>query len=339
MNPEPAAAPTVFDTFRARAMFFLAFVDLLLVAGLVHRSSHTGVTESEHEMLATGLLALWPLFIIEVVWGVVRRDRTQPRASVVWRAVMVCFMPPWRMALPDSRTGLIWLPRIGWQSRGKELSERLEHAFAGPMVLVALMILPVLGLEYFRSDTVRHTPELSIALDVGIAIIWVAFATEFVFKAFAHTKPLSFAKEKWLDLAIVVLPLLEFVLTKWNMASFAKLVRAGQALSPEQLARMERLYRLRGVATEGWQALLLLNFIARLVGHTPEKRLKRIGDRIAELEEEISELEKDASSLREKLRAQAQAKTDQNQPETRSGGATGELPSAAVTANNRPSEP
>ena len=257
---------------------------------------------------------------------------------MLWRAYIVCLMPPWRMALPDPRTGLIWIPRIGWQPHGKELSQRLEHSFAGPMVLVALMILPVLGLEYLRADDVKNSPELSIALDVGIAVIWVAFATEFIFKTSAHPKPLTFAKENWLDLAIVVLPLLEFLLSKWKMAPLARLLRAGQAISPEQLARMERLYRLRGVATEGWHALLLLNFIARLIGHTPEKRLKRIRERITELEEEISELEKDASSLHEKLMAETSV-PDQNQPETRSGGATGELPSAAVTANNRPSEP
>ncbi|MCE9564955.1 MAG: hypothetical protein K8U57_23215 [Planctomycetes bacterium] len=334
--PEGVSKPIAFDTFRARVMFLLALVFLVFVGGIVHRTISGTITQSQRDTVAGGLLIIWPLFIVEVLWGVVRRDRSQPISTVIRRAALVCLVPPWRMALPDSRTGLIWLPRMGWHPHGKELSERLEHAFAGPMVLVALMILPVLGLEYFRSSDVQSTPELSIALDVGIAVIWVAFAMEFIIKTSAHPKPSSFAMEHWLDLAIVVLPLLEFVLTKGHVGALARLVRAGQALSPAQLARMERLYRLRGVAAEGWHALLLLDFIARMLGHTPEKRIKQIGERIVELENEISELRHDARSLEERL---ASTQPNQNQPETRSGGATGELPSEAVTATKRPSEP
>ncbi len=331
---------TVFDAIRVRVMFLLGFVFLLLVAALIHRTINSGVTESERDLAATILLAVWPVFIIEMVWRIGQRDHTKPLRPQLRHAVLACLMPPWRMAFPDPQTGMIWIPRMGWHLPGKELTERLEHAFAGPMVLVALMIMPVLGLEYLRSDEVQNTPELSIALDVGIGVIWVAFALEFILKASAHPKPLLFTKLNWLDLAIVLLPMVEFILAKWHMAPLARLLRAGQALSPEQLARMERLYRLRGVATEGWHALLLLNFIARLVGHTPEKRLKRLGEKIAELEEELSELEKDANSLRERLAGSPRGEQNQNQPEeTRSGGAMGELPNAGVTASKQPSEP
>ncbi|MBA4186421.1 MAG: hypothetical protein C0467_00235 [Planctomycetaceae bacterium] len=330
-------ATTRADNFRARVMFILGFGYLILVAVLVHRSISNGVTESERDLVANVLLVSWPIFWIEAIWGLLRRNRDLPRLPIMWGAVVVCLMPPFRMALPDPRTGMIWVPRIGWHLPGKELSERLEHAFAGPMVLVALMILPVLALEYFRAAAVKSDPVLSGALDVSIGVIWMAFATEFIFKASAHPKPIAFAKANWLDLAIVVLPLVEFMLAKWHMAPLARLLRAGQALSPEQLARMERLYRLRGVATEGWHALLLLNFVARLLGQTPEKRLRRIEEKIAELEEEIRELGHDASSLRTQITPTQVP--DQNQPETLSGGATGELPSDAVTATKRPSAP
>jgi hypothetical protein len=253
--------------------------------------------------------------------------------------MLVWLMPPLRMAIRDARTGSIWVPRIGWQQPGKELSQRLEHAFAGPMLLFALMILPVLGLEYFRANHVRNTPELALALDISVSVIWMAFATELIFRAAAHPKPLAFTLDHWLDVAIVVLPVVEFFLERWRMAPLLRLLRAGEALSPEQLARMERLYRLRGVATEGWHALMVMNFVTRLLGQTPEKRLKRIGERIAELEEQLSELRQDESSLREQLAGQTKSVADQNQPETRSGGATGELPRAAVTASKQPSEP
>jgi DNA-binding transcriptional MerR regulator len=85
-------------------------------------------------------------------------------------------------------------------------------------------------------------------------------------------------------------------LTKWiDAAPLARLVRLGRALSPEQIARLQQLYRLRGLATKAFHALLLVEGVARLLGQTPQKRLARIQQRIEELQEEIAELQKEAA--------------------------------------------
>jgi voltage-gated potassium channel len=303
--------PTPFDTLRARFMFVLAFAYLLLVAGLVHRAISKSVTQWELDVMYVGLVALWPIFAAEAVWGVVRRDRSKRRRPVLMRAALVMLMPPWRMALADPRTGLIWVPRIGWQPPGKELFKRLEKAFGAPMLVFAFLILPLLALEYFRGEVVRDTPGLTLALDVGIAVIWVAFATEFVLKASAHPRPLRFAQERWLDVAIVVLPMLELVLTKWvDAAPLARLLRAGRALSPEQLTRMQRIYRLQGLATKAWHAVLLLEGVGRLLGNTPEKRLGKVEDQIADLEEQLKEARQEADELRVQIAAEEAKKED-----------------------------
>jgi hypothetical protein len=319
----PPGTPTRSDTIRARFMFALGFVHLLLLAGLIHRSTSTTVSPLELDVMYAGLAVLWPVFMLEVLWGVYRRDRTQPRGPILKRAVLVALLPPWRMALTDPRTGLIWVPRIGWQKPGKELFKRLEQAFAGPMVLFAFLILPVLLFEYVRSEQIRETQGLALALDIGIAAIWLAFATEFVFKASAHPKPFKFARERWLDVAIVVLPLLEFILTKWvDAAPLARLLRAGRALSPEQITRMQRLYRLQGLATKAWHALLLLEGVARLFGVTPEKRLARAEEKIAELEEEIAELRKEADEWQAMIAERDAAKALAAAPEGVAGPVT-----------------
>jgi hypothetical protein len=302
------AVPTPRDTLRARFMFTLAFAHLLVVAGLIHRATSKSVTVVELDVMYAGLLALWPVFVAEAIWGIRHRDRAKPGRPVFLRAVLVALMPPWRMALADPRTGLIWVPRIGWQPPGKELFKRLEVAFGGPMLLFAFLILPILILEYLRGDIVRDTAALTLALDLGIAVVWVAFATEFVFKASAHPKPFGFAQERWLDVAIVVLPMLEFVLTKWvDAAPLARLLRAGRALSPEQLARMQRLYRLQGLATKAWQAVLLLGVVNRLLGNTPEKRLAQLEEKIADLEEQLKEAKEEAEELKAKIAARESA--------------------------------
>lgn len=333
--------PTRLDAFRARFMFLLAFCYLLLVAGLIHRASDREmVTAPELMVISAGLLGLWPIFVAEAVWGVLRRDRSKPRGPVVRRAVLVCLMPPWRMAIADPRTGLVWIPRMGWRVPGKELYKRLELVFGGPMLLFAFLILPVLLFEYLRTEEARNNPAVSLALDVGISVIWVAFAVEFVILASVHPKPFRFARDRWIDAAIVLIPMLEFVLTHLvDAAPIARLLRLGRAVSPEQLARLQRLYRLRGLATKGWHALLLLEGLARLIGQTPEKRLAKLEEKIADLEEELAELRRDADTVRAQVEPPAPPAGDQNQPDVSSAGRTGEPSGEVVTLSNRPSGP
>ena len=113
--------------------------------------------------------------------------------------------------------------------------------------------------------------------------------------------------------------MLEFILTKWvDAAPLARLLRLGRALSPDQIVRMQRLYRLQGLATKAWHALLLLEGVARLLGQTPEKRLAKVEERIAEVEEEIAELRKDADELQkliaERERSQREALDNKRTP-------------------------
>lgn len=285
-------------------MFALAFAFLLLFAGLIHRALTNSVAQWELDAMHAGLFALWPVFVLEAAWGVYRRDRTKPRRPVILSALLVSVMPPWRMAQADPRTGLIWVPRIGWQAPGRALFKRLDKEFGGPMLLFAFLILPLLLIEYLRADVLKESPALALGLDVGIALVWIAFATEFVFKASAHPKPFRFARERWLDAAIVLLPMLEFILTRWvDAAPLARLLRAGRALSPEQLARMQRLYRLQGLFTKAWHALMLLEAVNRLIGNTPEKRLAALEEQIAEREEELNDLRAEEAELKAQIAA------------------------------------
>jgi hypothetical protein len=302
--PVSGRTPTALDTLRARIMFVFGFGYLLLIAGIVHRASSSSVSDFELNVMAAGLVALWPVFVVDVVWGLLQRDRTQRLRPVLLRAILVLAMPPWRMGLIDPRTGWVWIPGLGWQEPGRELFKRLEKAFSVPMLLFAALILPILLIEYLASERLKELPALVLALDVGIAVIWVAFATEFVLKASIHPKPFSFAKERWLDVAIVVIPLLEFMLTHWaDAAPLARLVRLSRAISPEQLARMQRLYRLQGLATKAWHALLLIEGVSRLLGYTPEKRLAQLEARIADLEEQLQEARREAEEMRAKIAA------------------------------------
>jgi voltage-gated potassium channel len=285
-------------------MFGLAFVHLLLVAGLLHRAHHPEATRTEVQVMGYGLLALWPVIVLETWVAVLIRDRAvRPLRSTVVRAIWITLAPPLRMGMPCPFTGRLWLPGWGRCERGKALEDRLDRAFHKPMLVFAVLILPVLALEFTRVEEVRSSHSLALVLHVSVAVIWVAFAVEFAVKVSAARRPVRYCKERWIDLAIVVLPMLEFALTAVaDAAPIARLLRLTRAAAPEQLARMGQMYRLRGLLTKGWRAILMLRLLARLTGGTPEKQLRKLEEQIAEAEASLAELKAQAEVLRRQVR-------------------------------------
>jgi hypothetical protein len=287
----------------ARLMFWLAFTFLLVIAGVLHRGNQLQATRPEIIVMAIGLGILWPLITIETWIAFFIRDRSvRPRSSTLARSIWITFLPPLRMGMPCPFTGRMWLPGWGWCDRGPTLEGRLERTFHVPMLVFALPILPVLVLEFVSAKQVRENPALALALHVGVSAIWVAFAIEFVVKVSAARRPLAYAKARWLDLVIVVLPMLEFALSVLaDAALLARLLRISRAAAPEQLARMGQLYRLRGLLIKGWRAVLVLRLVARLTGDSAVKRLRKLENVIAEAEEELAKLRQQADELRLQL--------------------------------------
>lgn len=286
----------------APVMFWLGFAHLTAFAGLLHRAGQPEATPFELRLILEGLAGLWPLFVAEAVVSFVRRDRSVPGRRYAARVALVCLLPFARMGWVHPANGMIWLPRLGWRKPGKDLLKSLDKAFGVPMLLFAFLILPVLGAEYLASDTARqNVPGFALAVDFSIAVIWVAFATELVLKASAAPRTLAYLKEKWLDVAIVVLPMLEVFLSRVvDAAPLARLLRLGRAFGPDQFAKMGKVYRLRGLLMKGWHAFLLVEGVARITGNTPAKRLRQLDEQIGDLELVLAELRAERDALRTK---------------------------------------
>ena len=306
LSPSPAAAPVHPWADRlAPVCFWLAAFHLVAFAGLIHRAIRWHVTGTELDVLGAILVALWPLMLGESLAAFAHRDRARKAGPALLRVLAVAVFPPMRMGILHPTTGKIWLPGIGWQAPGKGLLRRLDRAFGLPLLLLALLILPILGIEYIWAKTVEESPAFELVLNVGMALIWVAFAAEFIIKLEASGHPLKYAKEKWVDAAIVLLPTLEFALFWWTSASpLARLLRSTRAIAPDQLARMGRVYRLRGLLVKGWHALLALELFARLLGDNPQKRLVRLESKIAVAQLELDELAAEAEVVRRLLALQ-----------------------------------
>ncbi len=303
VEPETIPRP---EARLAPVMFALAFAYLLVLAGVVHRAPRPDATPAELDLMFGAAAALWPVFVIEAGVAVVRRAPGVSRRAAVSRAVLVVLLPPMRMGWVHPATDRVWLPRLGWRRPGRDLLRSLDKAFGGPMLAFAFLILPVLGLEYVHLVRADDSPAFALARDVGVAVIWVAFALEFAVKVQAAPSALGYMRDRWLDLAIVALPMLEVALTRWvDAAPLLRLLRLGRALGPEQLGAMSRAYRMRGLLTKGWHAFLLLEGVARVTGDSPAKRLRTLEGQIAELEEQLAELRAQADELRKRIAAKA----------------------------------
>ena len=168
----------------------------------------------------------------------------------VRRLILIWLIPPYRLALATHPSGpCIWLPQIGWQPVDRELYLRLERAFSIPMLLIAMLILPILAIEFVFGQKVASSPALALALDLGTASIWIAFAAEFIIMSALAEKKLHYLLRHWINLAIILLPLLAF-LRGFQSVRLLRLSRA---------TRLLKVYRLRGLglrATAGGRRAL-----------------------------------------------------------------------------------
>lgn len=319
------------ETWIARVMFVLSLVFLVIIAALIvlwvdmprAQMMAAGAADSEAELeriveshdsvlarvLITTLMVIWPCFWIELLYKV----RTYDQGASFWPRrrfdLIACFCPPLRLAAPNCNLdGKIWLPFMGWQQPGKALFRSLERIFGTPMLCIALIILPVLVVEFGLRGLVEEHFWLQLTLHICTGFIWCAFSIEFIVMISATDKKLAYVKKNWIDLAIILLPLISFLrslraVRAFKVAKFAKV---------QQLARVGRIYRMRGLMAKALRALMLFEFLNRLLRVTPEKKLERLVNMREERLEELEDLEEEIRAIQAKVE-ESQARREQDQ--------------------------
>lgn len=260
-------------------------------------------------------VAAWFLGFIIVGESVTRHllemQQVRPDNVLRWRLSLLsqCLCPPLRLAAPSLRhSGKIWLPGIGWQTPGRKLFRRLEATFSRPMLFFALLILPILLIEFGLHSYVEHHHWLRLTMHVCTGLIWCAFAIEFIVLLSASDRKFPFIKKHWIDLAIILLPVVMFLrsLRALKVMKFAKLAKA------QQLTNLTRVYRVRGVAMKVFRALMVLEVFARILPVSHEKKLRRLLREREDLQEDLAELQTEIEKVRAKI---AEEKQQQSQRE------------------------
>ncbi|QDS85982.1 hypothetical protein EC9_01400 [Rosistilla ulvae] len=252
----------------------------------------SGLSWEPIELATLFLMGLiWPLVIAESVYHWRTRPWTRETRRFHFYSLLYCLCPSLRMCAQSLEMGQrLWLPGWGWRRSDDRLRRRLERTFSMPMIWIALMILPVLVVELFLKAQVADYRWLRITLHVSTGVIWFSFAAEFILMASVAEKKLTYLKEHWIELAIILLPLLSFMrsLRLLRATGASKLIRLSQ------LNQVVRTYRLRGTAMRALRALILLDLFQRLTLQTPEKT-------VAKLQLQLEELEGEAKQLRRKI--------------------------------------
>jgi voltage-gated potassium channel len=278
------------ERFAAPTMFVVSVLFLVCLAGALHLEKETDFPWAV-DLCRYGLAVLYPAFVIELLWRVLSKgDRCRSY-------LLYCFLPPLRLGARDAQTGqMIWLPRLGWTKVDLRLRDRIEKAFSLPMIVIALMVLPLMMIEHFWSDRLETNVSLASLTHTATGLIWLAFTFEFIVMISIVDKKLRYCKEHWIDLAVILLPLIAFL----------RAARLGRLLRIQQLSRTARVYRLRGTLLKTYRALMLVDGIARLFRGSPARRLARLQERIAEKERELEALRCECRELEALLAPTAQ---------------------------------
>ena len=286
------AAADACDRWLAAPMFWLGLAFLVLASGVLHRHGQESSSNFEFQFI------VWPVFLVEGLTSLrvaVRPERLSWRILVL---ALIVSAPPLRMGRRGYADATkMWLPVWGWCTVDRHMRKRLERFFSVPMMAIAFLVLPVLALEHFWAAEVRAHFAASLFLDIASSAIWMAFAAEFIVMVSVADKKLRYCLSNWMDLVIVVLPIVEFL-------PILRLFRLTRLLSLQQFAR---LYRLRGLMYKLWRAILLLDVLYRLIGDKKEKRLLRLKERLTAKLDDVDDLKKEIEDLERELVAQKSA--------------------------------
>lgn len=235
--------------------------------------------------MEAGFLAEWA---VQTALG--PAGRRQPLRLAMGLAAAL--IPPTRILIsPATATHHVWLPWMGWRNRSRTLVKELLRHFSRTMLVFALLILPILPFEFIWSDLLNSQPWLLALVDVTYRLIWLAFAVEFLVIASASRDRIGYAIKHWVDLAIIILPLIAFL-------RVLRLVRVGRAA---RLGRMSRMFRLRGVGMRLLRALMVLRMLDRFSLWGARRHLAMLEGKLKKRHIEIEDLKLEIAELKHQI--------------------------------------
>ena len=280
---------TRLDRLFAAPMFAITIVFLIAFAITLHMNeTDFWILHGQSVLLVLALVYLF--FPLEALahWAHGSRGLKQN--------LLFCLVPFARLGARDHVDQThVWLPLLGWQSVTRPLSHRLMRYFSIPMIVIALLVLPVIVFELFFENFLLTHRFLKLGVEATSAFIWACFVTEFVLVLSVVDQRWRYCRQNWINVAVIVLP----------MIAFLRVVQLGRLLAIKQLVRTTRVFRLRGLLFRAWRAIVTLEVIDMILRREPAIRLARTKVLLAEKLDEIDVLRKEIARLEQVVAAQA----------------------------------
>jgi hypothetical protein len=274
-----------FDRELASVMFAASLLFLILLGGLLHISDGD-FSSRESKICLRSLLVIYLAFPLEMVLVWLRGGKFK---RLHWYVLLI---PPLRLATADHESGTrVWLPFRGWRTINKSLVRELDDFFSWPMIVLALLVLPLIGAEFLWADKIEADHRLRMAFQTATAMIWAAFVVEFVVMFSVTENKLRYAIRHWLDLVVICLPLIAFL----------RALRLAQLLRLNQVSRTVRLYRMRGVLIRTWRAIVAMDVLERIFVRNPAERIARLERALIEKESELDLIRGKIEKLKARL--------------------------------------
>ncbi len=284
---------TNLDRLFAMPMFCITVLYLATAGTAVHLiADEAGRYEGVAEACGLVLIFLTPLYLLEFLlhW--------RSGGSHLRQNIWYCLFPPLRLGARDHVQGTTtWLPGMDWQVANEKLAGNVELKLGYPMIGIALLILPLLGVEFVYATKIEENAWLGFVIKLAGTFIWLAFAMEFLIVISMVSRKVKFVKAHWLDLAIILLPFIAFL----RVARIGQLSRMMRVKQLGKLTRTARVFRLRGLAMRAWRAILILEIVDRMIHRDPVKRMKMLEEQLAEKEEEVAEIKREIQLLEEAI--------------------------------------
>jgi len=241
------------------------------------------------------LLILWPLFWIEFAYSYTTARNKEGARKTPIQPLLACLIPPLRLGKTSSAwDDRLWLPSLTWQHPGRELSALLTRIFGKPMLIIALLILPILLIEFVFKNAVQQYFWLRLTLHLATGFIWFAFTFEFIIMISATDKKLAHTKKNWIDLAIILIPFISFLRT-------LRVLRLAKLAKIQKIAKLGRVYRVRGLGMKAMRALMMFEFVNRLLRISPQKQLAKLKAQQEELSLEMADLDGQIAALEQRI--------------------------------------
>lgn len=189
----------------------------------------------------------------------VHPETTPAKASITRQPRPETIMPH-DAELPPPRPGTryVRVRMLGIVVADDDLRARIDRFFHQPMLILALLVLPLLAIEVFYLE--KH-PELKgttihwLVL-VAFGLIWLAFLIEFFVKIAIAECRIEYVKHNWLDVIIIIAPML-------------------RPLRAMKIAKTSKVFTLRGVGMK-----FLRYGVTLVVGlEATDRLLQRLGIR------------------------------------------------------------